>query len=121
MRVAPTIYLGARVPETLYVYEDPEHPDRVTRTVASPAWIDEDHGLLLALAHVEQLERGFGTCRCGHPAKEAWNPEMDGWYEVVEVVCHACTAASDDGEVKRQIVRNTRPVSKGPLPPFSLD
>jgi len=107
------------VPETLYLYEDLEHPDRVTRTVASPAWVVEDRALLIALDIVDRDEGP--RCECGHPISEAWNPEMDGWYEPTEVVCHACTAASDDGEVKRTIVRNTRPPDKGPLPPFSLD
>lgn len=121
MGIAPTIFLGIRVPETLHVYDDPQHPARVTRTIPSPAWVHDDRALLLALAHVEASERGFGTCVCGVPADEAWNPEMDGWYEAVDVVCHACTAASDDGQVTRTVIRNTRPLDKGPLPPFSLD
>lgn len=42
-------------------------------------------------------------CRCGVPIAVAWHSEMDGYYDVDEVVCHVCTARAG-----RQVVYSTR-------------
>lgn len=103
-----------------YVYDDPEHPDRPTSTIFSPAYTAEDHALLMGL---DQYETDL--CKCGVPRSIAWHPEMDGYFEVDEYVCHACTAQAPEpaagktrDEVKYVVPRSTRPDSKGPLLPF---
>ena len=80
--------LRGRLRTTIYRYDDPEHPDRVTSTVESPAWTDDDRALLLALADYEAT-----LCPgCGEPKQHAWHSDLDGWYEPEQLVCHACTA-----------------------------
>lgn len=116
LNIAPTLFVGLRLPTTEYVFGDPDNPDKVTGTVSSPAYTPEDQGLLMALLAYED-----SLCRCGQPRAVAWHWEMDGWYEADEFVCHACTAASpDDKPVTYSQVRDTRPPSKGPLPLFVL-
>jgi hypothetical protein len=107
-----------------YVYDDrdpakpptrrPGTPARVIRTIASPEYVPEDRALLMALASYEAQ-----LCKCGEPRSTAWHTEMDGYYEGQTVVCFACTAnAGGDKQVKYSLLSNTRPVSKGALPPF---
>lgn len=87
--------------------------------MSSPAYTAEDRALLIGL----ELAERESLCRCGEPIEEAWHSDMDGWYERVGVVCHACTAlAPDPDEGERQPVVhyrviNTRPAGK-PLDPF---
>lgn len=103
-----------RQPRTTYFYDDPEHPDRVTSTMESPAITPEDHALLEALEAYEAT-----LCRCGFPRDLAWHSDMDGWFEATEYVCHACTAASPKHPVSHTYIRNTRPADN-PVPPFVL-
>jgi hypothetical protein len=111
--VAPTLYLGARLPFVDYYYDDPDHPNRVTRAVSSQPYTAEDHALLAALAEYEA-----GLCPgCRIPIEQAWHAGMDGWYDDQGHVCHACSAHHG-----RQIAY-TRPVTDRdfaakPLRPF---
>ncbi|GEP38892.1 hypothetical protein NPS01_25550 [Nocardioides psychrotolerans] len=118
--VAPTIFLGLRMRSTTYLYDDPGHPDRPTGTIASPDYVAEDRALLVALQAYEA-----DLCRCGQPRSVAWHTDMDGFYgeggEALQVVCFACTAIQGgEKKVTYPVVWNTRPASKGPLPPFVL-
>lgn len=99
-----------------FVYDDPDHPYRATGTIQSPAYVGEDRALLRALKLYED-----GLCGgCRFPVDVAWHSDMDGWFEVEEYVCYACSARSPDGpNVTRSMVRDVRPESK-PLPPFVL-
>lgn len=105
------MFVGLRIPTTTYLYDDPDHPDRVTGSIGSPAYTPEDQALLIALRAHDNTR-----CRCGEPVDVAWNPEMDGWYEATEHQCHACTARNGGKPVNYTTVTNTRPASKGPLP-----
>lgn len=97
------------------MYGDPDNPDRVTRTISGPPYTSEDHALLAALRSYEDT-----LCPgCSLPIHEAWHSEMEGWYEGGGYVCHACTARQGH-EVAYSTLTNTRPASKGPMPPFSL-
>lgn len=54
------------------------------------AWTIRDRQLAVAL---EVYERN--TCPdCGHPTRIAFDPDMDGWFEVPDdpVICYACAA-----------------------------
>lgn len=104
-----------------YVYDDPQHPDRPTGTIESPAYVAEDRALLMALSSYEAE-----LCQCGQPRSVAWHTEMDGYYgdegKALTVVCFACTAlAGGEKNVTYSVLTNTRPASKGPLmPPFAI-
>lgn len=106
-----TLYLELRSPTVDYVYGDPEHPDRCTGAVHSPAYTREDRALLMGLESYES-----SLCRCGVPVSVAWHSEMDGYPEADQAVCHFCTA-----KVGRQVVyatvRNTRNPAL-PMPEF---
>lgn len=118
LAIAPTIFAGVRLREQTYVYDDDEHPDRPSRVIEGPAYITEDHALLLGLDMYEK-----SLCRgCSHPRAVAWHSDMDGWFESFSVKCHACTAMSGDGSkpVLYQYVVDTRPDPGEPLPPFVL-
>lgn len=97
------------------MYGDPDHPDRVTRQVHGPLYTPEDRALLAGLSAYEDSLCGG----CSEPIAVAWHSEMDGWYDGDGFVCHACSAKAGH-EVAYAIVRNTRPDSKGPMPPFVL-
>lgn len=78
-----------------YLYDDPDHPDRITGHLESPDWTDDDRALLLALTQYEA-----SLCPgCGHPVDTAWHSHADGWWEAEKFICYACTAA-DDGDDK---------------------
>lgn len=118
--MAPTIFLGLRLISTAYVYEDPDHPNRPTSAVQSPAYVPEDQGLFLGLARYEE-----SLCLCGVPKSVAWHSDMDGWFDgqVDGVVCHACTAALPepaDGSPRKPVIYMPRPRNtfEGVLPPF---
>ena len=99
---------------TTYVYDDQEHPDRVTSTIASPAYTPQDRALLMGLEGYEA-----SLCKCGIPRSVAWHSDMDGWYEAESFVCHACTALRDDDEnTVYQNPIDTRGPDMPPLPPF---
>lgn len=95
-----------------YVYGDPEHPDRVTGAVSSPAYTREDRALLMGLEFYEA-----SLCACGVPIALAWHSEMDGFYEADETVCHVCSARKGRQVVYGTNLRNTRDMSQ-PMPPF---
>jgi hypothetical protein len=100
---------------TTFVYDDPEHPDRPTGTIASPAYTPEDQALLMGLDMYEA-----DLCSCGHPRSVAWHTEMDGWFESEGYKCFACTARNDGKDVGYTVTKNTRPADKGPMPEFVL-
>lgn len=107
-----------RLITTTFVYGDPDHPDRPTSTIASPAWTPEDRALLMGLELYES-----SLCRCGYPRSVAWHSEMDGWFgddgEAEKYVCHACSALHGQ-QVAYPLAMNTRPADADPLPPFRL-
>jgi hypothetical protein len=105
LQVAPSILRGRRV-DTVLFYEDPDHPDRVTRTTKSPAWTPDDRSLMLALAQYEAT-----LCPgCGNPKDLAWHHDTASAWEVTSAVCHPCTARRLDGtEVVYQITNLLMP------------
>jgi hypothetical protein len=123
--VAPTILAGLRSPETVYRYDDPLHPNRVTSSVQIMPWTPEDNALLLGLARYEE-----SLCPgCGVPKHLAWHSELEGfWEHEVEVICHACTAAQpepDGGKQRPPVVYRSRPrveleYDMAQLPPFVM-
>lgn len=56
-------------------------------------------------------------CRCGLPLEVAWHSEMDGFYDVDEVVCHACSARAGREVAYTSGLRSTRDPST-PMPAF---
>lgn len=105
-----------RLLTTTYVYDDPEHPERPTSAISSPAFTAEDQALLMGL---DLYERDL--CRCDYPRSVAWHSEMDGFFEGEEYTCMACTAGNDGKPVTYSVVRNTRNEhDHGPMPPFEL-
>lgn len=106
-----------RLPTTTLVYGDPDHPDRPTQHIGSPAYTAEDRGLLLGLHKWES-----GLCPgCKQPRDVAWHSDMDGHYDAHTYVCHACTAR--DGGAKNvtyTIAATDRDFTAKPLPPFEL-
>lgn len=71
---------------TTWLYDDPQHPERVTGTVESPAWTAEDRAALLGLARYEST-----LCSgCGQPKDVAWS--VDGWHKAKSFRCDGCTA-----------------------------
>ena len=112
--VAPTVFIGARAVKTTFLYDDPEHPDRPTGTVASAPYVVEDHALLMALGAYEG-----DRCGCGQPRAVAWHSEMDGWFEGESYVCHACSA-QQGRKVVYTVAVDTRPPDRLVLPPFVL-
>lgn len=100
-----------RLPTVEYVYGDPEHPDRPTSAVQSPAYTREDRALFMGLEAYNS-----SLCRCGVPIRVAWHSEMDGFFEGDEAVCHVCTARAGR-QVVYATVRNTRDPAR-PMPPF---
>lgn len=108
---------------TTFLYDDPDHRDRITGTVESPDWTDDDRALLLAL----QMYESSLCPGCGYPIDQAWHTHSDGWWETTSYVCYPCTtqaaADSDDGsadDVTYDITRLTLPPDRE-FPPFELD
>ena len=93
----------------------------MTSSFQSAAYTPADQALLMGLAAAEEQAKhsGQGNCVCGFPIEVAWHSELDGWFEVEEYVCVACSARKGE-QVTHKIVRNTWPPEK-PLPPFSLE
>jgi hypothetical protein len=112
LHVAPTLYLEIRLPQVTYLYDDPEHPHRRTGAIQSPAYTHEDRALLMGLEAYEA-----SLCRCGVPLEVAWHSEMDGYFEVDEVVCHACTARAGREVTYTSGLRSTRDPAR-PMPEF---
>lgn len=118
---APTVFMGSRLITTTYLYDDPDHPGRVTGSIESPAYTHEDRALLVALREWEN-----SLCRCGEPRAEAWHSGMDGEYEATPVVCHACSAINHDPDkpdapkTTYHVVANTRSARKPPLTPLVI-
>lgn len=107
--------LRGRLVVTTYLFDDPDHPDRVTGTVQSPAWTEDDRALMLALERYEA-----SLCACGEPRDHAWHRELEGWYEPEKFVCHACSARRGE-QVVYTIAVDEYPYDKKPaLPEFVL-
>lgn len=85
------------------MYDDPKYPDRITGTVHAPPFTREDRALLMALESYES-----SLCRCGVPIAVAWHSEMDGYFDVDEVVCHPCSARAGRQIVYTAGLRSTR-------------
>jgi len=120
-QVAPTVFAGLRRIETTYLYEDPEHPERVTSSFQSAEYTPADQALLMGLAAAEEQSKHSrqGNCVCGFPIEVAWHSDLNGWWQVDEYVCEVCTVRKGE-QVTHKLVRNTWPPDK-PLTPFSLD
>jgi hypothetical protein len=101
-----------RLPTVEYVYGDPEHPDRPTSAIHSPAYTREDRALLMGLESYEA-----SLCRCGVPVQVAWHSEMDGYFEADQVVCHVCTARAGRQVPYSTNLRSTRDPAL-PMPAF---
>lgn len=87
MGIAPTILRG-RVRRVTLLYEDLDHPDRVTCEIHDPDWSEDDRALLLGLqAYEDTLCPG-----CGQPKHLAWHDMLADDWMGSGVVCHACTA-----------------------------
>ena len=100
------------------MYDDQDHPNRVTGTIHSPPYVEDDHALLMGLdAYERSLCPG-----CGEPKAHAWHAELEGWYEADEFVCHGCTARNGGKrEAVYTLVRNTYPFdAKAPLQPLAI-
>lgn len=108
------MYAGIRLREQTYVYGDPDHPDRPTRVIDSPAYVTEDHALLAGLLAYED-----SLCSCGQPKHVAWHADMDGWFESESVKCQACSVVAGR-PVIYHVVYDTRPEGDDPLSPFVL-
>lgn len=101
---------------TTYVYDDPDHPNRVTQTIPSPAYTAEDRALLVGL----EIYESDACVGCGHPRSVAWHSDMDGWFETDSYVCHGCTARrTDDQKAIYTFTRDTYPPDRV-LRPFVL-
>lgn len=101
-----------------YLYEDTTHPDRATGHIESPDWTDDDRSLLLALARYEAT-----LCPgCGEPKHLAWHSSMEGFYEPVSWVCHACTAAKghEVGFYASEIDKDLPQARIDAFPPFRI-
>lgn len=85
---------------TTWLYDDPQHPDRVTGTVEAPEWTEGDRAALLGLqAYESTLCPG-----CLLPKQVAWHSDMDGWFEAESAVCLACTAKTGTGDAAQEQV-----------------
>lgn len=78
----------------------------------SPPYTREDRALLMGLESYEA-----SLCRCGVPIAVAWHSEMDGFYDVDEVVCHPCSARAGRQVVYTTRLRSTRDPAL-PMPDF---
>lgn len=87
MGIAPSVLRG-RILTTTYLYEDPDHPGRPTRSHVSPAWTADDRSLMVAL----ELYESTLCAGCGEPRAIAWHAETEGEYEAHRFVCNACEA-----------------------------
>lgn len=103
---------------TTYRYDDPEHPERVTKTEQSPEFTRDDWALLVALADVEAQEKA-STTQCGWPMELAYHADTDGWWERTSYKCYPCSTGADD-DVYHDSVRSTLPPDR-PLMPFDLE
>jgi len=99
MGLAPSILRG-RIRTTTYLYDDPEHPGRVTGSVQSPAWTDDDRAALLAL----ELHEGRHCPGCGEPKETAWHADAEGHYEATRFVCHGCAARSGPNQAVHTVL-----------------
>lgn len=105
--------MRGRQVETTYLYEDPEHPGRVTKTLISPAWTADDRALLLGLDLYES-----GMCSCGQPKDVAWHELTDGEWEPERAVCHACTALQGHQVVYQSAVLHMPAERRALMSPF---
>lgn len=102
-----------------YLYDDREHPDRVTRTVQASAWTEEDQALMEAWSEYQD-----SLCPgCKHPKATAWHHmNEDAFDHEGDFICWGCTAAGEpekDGRrkpVTYPVVVDTRDYTRFPLP-----
>lgn len=109
--------LRGRLLVTTNRYDDPTHPDRVTSTVTSPAWTEDDRSLMLAL---QAYEASLCSGPCGQPRHVAWHSELEGWFEDEKYVCHACSALRGEQVVYAVAVNEYPFAQRPPLPVFVL-
>lgn len=102
---------------TTYLYDDPEHPERITGTVDNPEWTEEDRALLLALVAYEAT-----LCPgCGQPQHLAWHAHTQEEWDAGALVCHACTAKNGGEEVTYHFpTLFLAPERVAKLPPFEI-
>lgn len=119
--ISPSQFMG-RASVTTNVYGEGEDRNRVIRTVASSPWTPEDQALMMAWReHRDGIHES-----CGQPLDVSSHPFMEGWYDVEEVTCWACTAMAEpdkDGrrrDVTIPVVVDTRDHDHDPLPPLPL-
>lgn len=109
--------LRGRLLVTTNLYDDPDHPERITGTVQSPAWTEDDRALMLAL---QTYESSLCGGPCGQPREVAWHSELEGWFESHKYVCHGCSALRGEQVVYAVAVNEYPFEAKPPLPPFRL-
>jgi hypothetical protein len=82
-----------------YLYEDPDDATKVTGTVESPEWTEEDRAALLGLQAYEDTLCPGG---CGQPRQIAWHADAQALCDVNQYVCTACTARDGHQRVYTQ-------------------
>lgn len=104
---------GRRI-ETVYHYDDPEHPGRITSAVAGPAYTADDRCLLLGLqAYEDSLCPG-----CGIEKDLAWHDWTAGSWESDKIVCHPCTAAQGEEMTYQRTSTSLTEAELDQRPPF---
>lgn len=94
--------------------------DGTTRTTTSSPWTPEDQALMMAWREYRDSLHD----RCGQPIARSTHPYMEGWYDVEDLICYACTAlepAGEDGQHKPfmiPVVVDTRDHDADPLQPI---
>lgn len=96
--------------------------DGVTRTTTASAWGPQDQALMMAWREYQDSLHE----RCGQPIARSTHPFMEGWYDVEELTCYACTALEAPGEdgqrkpVTIPMVIDTRDHDADPLQPIPV-
>jgi hypothetical protein len=82
-------------------------------------WTDRDRLLVVAW----QIYQDSLCSDCGQNRERAFNPDMDGWFEVKSLTCHACAALETHRDNRKDLKRankdyviDTRPVTDRPAP-----
>lgn len=114
MHVPPTALRGRR-PRTTYLYEDTDHPDRITGALGEPWFTLDDRALLLGLeAYEATLCPG-----CGQPKELAWHAAVQASWESEDAVCHACTTRAGGSQVAySRLTTSVTDEDLATLPPF---
>jgi hypothetical protein len=113
MHVPPTALRGRR-PRTTYLYEDTEHPDRITGALGEPWFTLDDRALLLGLeAYEATLCPG-----CGQPKELAWHAAVQASWDSEDAVCHACTTRAGHQVAYSRLTTSVTDEDLAALPPF---